>query len=149
MSKEDTQIRLRATSRSLPIALLRARERVMAPIRTMLADAGVTEQQWRVLRVLAEQDQADATDIARQACLLMPSLTRILQVLEKKGYCSRKMHETDRRRFVIRITEAGLALINDNIATSNAIFAQIEAEFGTDKLETLLDLLNELTEARN
>ena len=149
MTKEDTQIRLRATSRSLPIALLRARERVMAPIRTMLADAGVTEQQWRVLRVLAEQDQADATDIARQACLLMPSLTRILQVLEKKGYCNRTMHETDRRRFVIRITEAGLALINENIATSNAIFARIEAEFGTDKLETLLDLLNELTEVRN
>ena len=149
MTQDDTQNRLRATSRSLPIALLRARERVMAPIRTMLADAGVTEQQWRVLRVLAEQDHADATEIAHQACLLMPSLTRILQVLEKKGYCSRTAHETDRRRFVIRITEAGRKLINDNIPTSNAIFARIEEDFGTDKLETLLDLLNELTEVRS
>ena len=36
----------------LPIALMRAREQVMAPIRNMLADSGITEQQWRVLRVL-------------------------------------------------------------------------------------------------
>ena len=41
---------MRATTRSLPIALLRARERVMQPIRSILAKAEVTEAQWRVLR---------------------------------------------------------------------------------------------------
>ena len=41
---------LPSTSRSLPIALIRAREGVMAPIREMLAETGITEQQWRVLR---------------------------------------------------------------------------------------------------
>ncbi len=43
------------TNRSLPIALLRARETVMGPIRDMLATSGVNEQKWRVLRVLQEQ----------------------------------------------------------------------------------------------
>jgi hypothetical protein len=69
------------TNRSLPIALLRAREKVMGPIRAMLADVGVTEQQWRVLRVLAERGTLDPTEIADRSCLLMPSLTRILQTL--------------------------------------------------------------------
>ena len=40
------------TARSLPIALIRAREGVMLPIRDMLSETGITEQQWRVMRVL-------------------------------------------------------------------------------------------------
>ncbi|MDP5347500.1 MAG: MarR family transcriptional regulator, partial [Paracoccaceae bacterium] len=80
------------TNRSLPIALLRAREKVMGPIRAMLADVGVTEQQWRVLRVLAERGTLDPTEIADRSCLLMPSLTRILQTLTTKGLITREVH---------------------------------------------------------
>lgn len=142
----ETHQPVRATSRSLPIALLRARERVMGPIRAMLAEAGVTEQQWRVLRVLSEQGEVDATEIAHQACLLMPSLTRILQVLEKKSLCARRPHPTDRRRFLLAITPEGRALIERNIPESNRIFAELEAEYGKDRIEALLDLLGELTD---
>ncbi|MCP3972598.1 MAG: homoprotocatechuate degradation operon regulator HpaR [Rhodobacteraceae bacterium] len=144
----DSKNRMRATSRSLPIALLRARDRVMGPIRAMLADAGVTEQQWRVLRVLAEQGPADATEIARQACLLMPSLTRIIQGLEKRAYCTRSPHPTDRRRFVIEITGTGRELIERNIPQSTRIFAELEAEFGKERIEALLDMLNDLSAAK-
>ena len=42
----------RDTRRSLPMALLRARETVMARFRPMLAENDINEQQWRVLRVL-------------------------------------------------------------------------------------------------
>ena len=143
----DNDIHLRATSRSLPIALLRARERVMGPIRSMLVDAGVTEQQWRVLRVLDETGPSDATEIAKTACLLMPSLTRILQVLETKALCSRRAHPSDKRRTVVEITNSGRDLIARNIPTSNQIFAELESEFGTERLEQLLDLLNELVVA--
>ena len=56
-----------ATSRSLPIALLRAREAVMGNFRPMLADFDVTEQQWRVMRVLSEAGRLDASDLAARA----------------------------------------------------------------------------------
>ena len=138
----------RTTSRSLPIALLRARERVMGPIRKMLADAGVTEQQWRVLRVINERSQPDATEVAQAACLLMPSLTRILNVLESKGLCTKSAHPTDRRRTLLQITEAGQALIADNTPESNRIFDALEREFGKAKLDRLLDLLNELVDGK-
>ena len=147
-NSDDSPRPLRATSRSLPIALLRARERVMGPIRAMLADAGVTEQQWRVLRVLDERGAVDATEIAHEACLLMPSLTRILGILGDKGLCTRRSHPTDRRRFLVEITGEGRALIAANIDESNRIFARLEAEFGKDRLDVLLDLLGELTDQR-
>ena len=144
-AKSKITLHVRSTSRSLPIALLRAREKVMAPIRAMLADAGVTEQQWRVLRVLAEQGSMDPTEIADASCLLMPSLTRILKVLEAKGFVTRRSHETDRRRMIIEITPDGGNLIEANIPQSNRIFAELEAEIGKERVEQLLDLLNKLT----
>lgn len=132
------------TNRSLPIALLRAREKVMGPIRAMLADVGVTEQQWRVLRVLAERGTLDPTEIADRSCLLMPSLTRILQTLTAKGLITREAHPTDRRRQLVSITDAGRQLIADNLKESQRLNAWLRESFGADKLDALLDLLNEL-----
>lgn len=132
------------TNRSLPIALLRAREKVMGPIRAMLADVGVTEQQWRVLRVLAERGTLDATEIADRSCLLMPSLTRILQTLTAKGLISRAPHPTDKRRQLVTITAQGRQLIADNLQESQRLNAWLRESFGEAKLNALLDLLNEL-----
>jgi homoprotocatechuate degradation regulator HpaR len=133
-----------ATSRSLPIALLRARERVMGPIRKMLMDVGITEQQWRVLRTVEEQGPIDPTSISEQACLLLPSLTRILHKLEEKALIAREPDATDRRKQIVRITPAGAKLIADNLATSLQLMQDIREQIGPDRFETLLDLLNEL-----
>lgn len=132
------------TNRSLPIALLRAREKVMGPIRAMLADVGVTEQQWRVLRVLNECGKLDPTEIAERSCLLLPSLTRILQTLESKTLISRAPHPTDRRKQLVSITENGGQLIQDNLKESQQLNVWLQESFGSEKLEALLDLLNEL-----
>ena len=132
------------TSRSLPIALLRARERVMGPIRKMLADAGVTEQQWRVLRVLNEEGPQEPTHIADRACLLLPSLTRILQKLEAKDLIVRRMHPCDRRRQIIDISEKGNQIIKDNIQVTIHLAEDLRTKMGPERHEALLDLLNEL-----
>lgn len=142
--KPDFGRKLRATSRALPIALLRAREKTMAQIRPMLAQAGVTEQQWRVLRVLSEEGGMDPTDIAERSCLLLPSLTRILRFLEEDGKITRTRHQTDGRRLLVEITDDGRALIDHNAPLSNEIYAALESSFGVDKMDQLLDLLDEL-----
>ncbi|OUS38407.1 homoprotocatechuate degradation operon regulator, HpaR [Rhodobacterales bacterium 56_14_T64] len=132
------------TNRSLPIALLRARERVMGPIRALLSDVDLTEQQWRVLRVVQESGAIDPTQIAEQACLLLPSLTRILQKLEDKQMISRARDQVDRRKQVITITADGEAVILDNLEASLALVAETRAKMGEERYEALLDLLNEL-----
>ncbi len=144
--KRDMKNRLPSTARSLPIALLRARERVMGPIRKLLSDVDLTEQQWRVLRVVQESDGIDPTEIADQACLLLPSLTRILQKLDEKGLISRERDKVDRRRQIIRITAAGEKIIEANIAASIAIVDRTREKMGEERYEALLDLLNDLDE---
>jgi homoprotocatechuate degradation regulator HpaR len=130
-SSDDTPKPLRGTRRSLPIALLRARETVMGPIREMLSQSNINEQKWRVLRVLDERGPTELTQVAKDACLLLPSLTRIIRAMEEEGLAT-------------RMTEAGRALILAHMAESNAIFARLERDFGQEKVEQLLDLLDEL-----
>lgn len=145
MSSPDTPAQpLRRTRRSLPIALLRARETVMGPIREMLSQSDINEQKWRVLRVLDERGPTELTLVAKDACLLLPSLTRIIRAMEDEGLATRATDETDRRKTIATITDAGRALIVAHMAESNAIFARLERDFGHDKLEQLLDLLDEL-----
>lgn len=144
MSQNDTDPPLRRTGRSLPIALLRARETVMGPIRDMLTTSGVNEQKWRVLRVVQEHGPMELTHVAQEACLLLPSLTRIIRAMEDEGLIARATPKSDRRKAIVTITETGSALIRAHSSASKAIFDQLEADFGHDNLETLLDLLENL-----
>jgi len=135
---------LPATDRSLPIALTRAREKVMLPIRQMLAASGITEQQWRILRVLYEQGPLDFTTLAEQACLLMPSLTRIVQSMAEKGLVTRVTREEDRRRQSVNITTKGCDIIEDNLDEASAIAKRFEQLLGKRQLATLLATLKQL-----
>ncbi|WP_420012337.1 homoprotocatechuate degradation operon regulator HpaR [Tateyamaria sp.] len=136
--------KLPSTSRSLPIALIRAREGVMLPIRDMLGETGITEQQWRVLRVLSEYGRLDAKTLADRSSLLFPSLTRIATTLRGKGLITQERDGVDRRRQFIEITAAGQKIIDDNAGHSAQIVAELKAKLGAEDYETLLDLLARL-----
>ena len=132
---------LPSTTRSLPIALIRARENVMSPIRRMLAESGLTEQQWRVLRVLSEYGPQDTTEVADRTALLLPSLSRILQTMSEKGLVIRVQDTVDRRRQTVQITKAGQKIIDDNLEEALTIVEGFKARVGAANYELLLDLL--------
>ncbi|ASJ73354.1 hypothetical protein IMCC3135_16360 [Granulosicoccus antarcticus IMCC3135] len=113
----------------------------MPPIREMLAETGITEQQWRVLRVLAEYGSQDTSTLADRACLLFPSLTRIAQTMNKKGLISVCRDETDRRRQIISITGTGQKIIDDNTEQAALIVEGFKETLGKKNYEQLLDLL--------
>lgn len=126
---------------------MRAREAVMQYFRPHHRRHGVTEQQWRVLRVLYKSGELETTELARQALLLAPSLTRILRDLEATKMIHRRWLETDRRRSVIGISATGVALLAKVAPLSEASFAQITRLYGEDRLTELFRLLKELEEA--
>lgn len=146
MTRSDPSNRpeIRRTSRSLPIALLRARETVMGPIREMLAQSGINEQKWRVLRVLDEEGPMEQTSLAARACLLLSSLTRILKTMEGEGLLTRASDPGDRRKSIVSVTDKGRGLIRTHLPQAEAIFAALTARYGADRMEELLDLLEEL-----
>lgn len=120
----------------------------MGPIRDMLASSGVNEQKWRVLRVLQESGPLELTPLAQEACLLLPSLTRMARTMEDEGLVTRAVPPEDRRKVVLAITPAGEALVRAHSAESRAIFDEIERRFGRARMEELLDLLEELRQLK-
>jgi homoprotocatechuate degradation regulator HpaR len=116
----------------------------MGPIREFLSQSGINEQGWRVLRVLGERGPLELSMLAKEACLLLPSLTRIARNMEAEGLITRQTPPEDRRKAVVTITAKGTDLIARHAGESAAYFQRLEAEFGTERLETLLDLLEGL-----
>lgn len=136
----------RDTRHALPMALLRAREQVMARFRPMLADHDINEQQWRVLRVLNEGGALDAAELAARANILAPSLTRMIRAMTERGLIRRSKDETDGRRVILEVAPAGVALIASVSPESHMIYRQLTQEFGVERLDALLTLLDALAE---
>ncbi|MEM7061011.1 MAG: MarR family transcriptional regulator [Pseudomonadota bacterium] len=116
----------------------------MAPIREMLSETGITEQQWRVLRVLAEFGRMDTKTLADRSSLLFPSLTRIAATLRDKGLVTQTRDDKDRRRQFVEITAVGQRIIDEHTPQAASIVASFKKTLGEQDYETLLDLLTRL-----
>lgn len=134
----------RSTNRSIPIALSRAREAVMAHFRPLLTERGFTEQQWRVMRTLHESGPLEATQLAEKSALLLPSLTRIVKALEQQEVIFRTRDQYDGRRALIHLSSANSELMDREAIRTEEAYATIETTFDADKTELLLNLLSEL-----
>ncbi len=146
MNKVKNFSTLRPTNQSLPISLLKTREWIMDEVRPVLHANDLTEQQWRVLRVVAEEGFADATTVASRACILAPSLTRILRNLTEKGVLGSTRDENDGRRLMIYLTPKGEELIATVSPQTWVVFERMRERVGNEKWEQLLELLKQVRE---
>ena len=123
--------------RNLPHLLLHARETLMAHFRPLLNEAGVTEQQWRVLRTLSETGPMEPNQIARSCQLLSPSLTRMLAGMQEQGLIKWVRSSSDQRRQEISLTPKSNKLIDGMRPQVDAKYLEIEARIGKELLERL------------
>lgn len=134
--------------RNLPRLLLQAREAVMQHTRPSLREHGLSDQQWRVLRVLGEHAREpggiETGRIAREAFLLGPSLTGVLTRMERDGLIARERCSQDARRTVVRATPAGLKLVRRLSATIEAHYDWLEQRLSKARLAQLYALLDEV-----
>lgn len=67
----------------------------------------ITVDQWLVLKHLYEQEEMKQNALAEMINKDNPTLTRIIDLLCKKGLTERVLHPTDRRSFIVRLTREG------------------------------------------
>lgn len=137
----------RLKRRNLPLLLLKAREALMEIRRPALRQHGLSDQQWRVLRVLSDPVNTAGLEtgrLAREAHLLGPSLTGVLSRMERDGLVLRHRSEEDARRSVVCVTEVGMKLAVSLSAVIESQYDDLEARIGGAKLNQIYDLLDEL-----
>ena len=132
--------------RNLPRLLLQAREAVMAHTRPSLREHQLSDQQWRVLRVLGEHGAVETGRVAREAFILGPSLTGVLARMERDGLIRRARDPADQRRTVIEATAKGMRMVQQLSHSIEAHYAWMEKSLGKQKLSQLYVLLDEVIE---
>lgn len=136
------------TRPSLTLALLQAREAAMSFFRPSLNEHGLTEQQWRVIRILRERGEMEVHQLSELACILKPSMTGVLNRLERDGLVSRCKSEHDQRRVLTSLTNQGQQCFLAMVGDMEDNYRKILQQFGEDKLSELLVLLNDLKQIK-
>ena len=114
LQREIKQTRpFRSTSQEALLGLLRTTDLLQRRVAKVLAPAGITQQQYNVLRILrgAGPDGLPTLTIADRMIERTPGVTRLIDRLVAKNWVSRERARDDRRRVDCRITEDGLALL--------------------------------------
>tara|TARA_R110002049_G_scaffold298835_1_gene488796 strand:+ start:3283 stop:3753 length:471 start_codon:yes stop_codon:yes gene_type:complete len=131
--------------RSLAVACTRGREAVVSRFRKLLNREGLSEQQWRVLRILYDHGSLTSVDIASLACIHKVSISRIIKSLENQGYTIRTTSGSDARARNIELTEYGRRWMKPLVGEALIIHRQIADDFGIEQYEQLLYLLKKLS----
>lgn len=135
---------MRKHEESLPLKLLQAREAAMRFFRPVLQEIPLTEQQWRVIRVLAEHKELESKQLADLCCILSPSLTGIINRLEQQGYIKRRRSSDDQRRILISLTIKAKEMFEITAPILEARYQLITQQFTEQNLVELISLLNKL-----
>lgn len=113
----------------------------MAHTRPSLRAHGLSDQQWRVLRVLGEHaqdpDGVETGRVAKEAFLLGPSLTGVLTRMARDGLIERSPCPQDARRTVVRATAAGLEKVQALSQSIEAHYDWMERQLGKQALQNL------------
>lgn len=121
---------IRPLEQSLPIQLLEAHDLVMRYFRPMLLRFRMTDQQWRVLRVIAADGEVDFRVLSGR-CLIQPaSLSRMLDTMETDGRIIRRVNPRDARQRLVSLAPAGQAVFTQASVETEAIHRRLEADLG-------------------
>lgn len=135
---------MRKFNDSIPLKLLKARESTMAFFRPILQEAGLTEQQWRVIRALNEYEELESKQLAELCCILSPSLTGIINRLETQGHLKRRKSTEDQRRVLISLTDQAKQLFKELSPRLEGRYGDLTNQISKEKIEQLNTLLSEL-----
>jgi homoprotocatechuate degradation regulator HpaR len=130
--------------RNLPLLLLQARERVLSHFRPLLNANGVTEQQWRIVRVLYEVPSLEPREIVELCRISSPSMAGVLARMEELGLVTRRRLPHDQRRVRVSLTARARAMAARMAPKIDATYRRIERTIGAEFSARLQQALDQL-----
>ena len=71
----------------------------------------ITIDQWLVLKTLRDNPDISLAQVGRDVFKDVASITRIVQLLETKGYVGKAANENDKRRVTLKLTRHGISAV--------------------------------------
>lgn len=109
---------------------------------------GLTDATWRPIYYLNfSKTPMRQTDLARSLSLEAPSLVRLLDVLEKRGYVVRETDEEDRRSKLVSITEEWRSVAALVSRVADEVTARLTEDVSSQELEECCGVLDRVEQA--
>ncbi|HIV85440.1 MAG TPA: MarR family transcriptional regulator [Candidatus Monoglobus merdigallinarum] len=114
------------------------------------SDLPVSSKEFFILKTIYSRERRGehitATELSRIFCVSKPAITQFAASLKKNGYIVKKKSSDDRRITHIALTKKAYDLIND---IDKYLYKRFDftKEFGTEKFNQLLNLIDEFVEA--
>lgn len=104
----------------------------------------ITPEQWTVLIYLWEKDGVTQQELCNATFRDKPSMTRLLDNMEKLHLVVRISQESDRRINLIHLTKTGRELEQNARAISNQTLQEALVDVNLDELQIIQDVLRKI-----
>ncbi len=132
-------------SRSLPMMLYRTLDVVMPRFSRIFNEFGLTETQWRVLRVLWQHEPIPFSKLADLTLIPAPSLVGVVDRLTKNGLARRRRSDADRRIVFVHTTRRGQALESKVTPLVDKAYAELRSSVDAKSWRALLNGLEQIS----
>jgi MarR family transcriptional regulator, organic hydroperoxide resistance regulator len=136
-------------SRYLSFLLASAHRQMRIGLSNSIGDEDFTEEHWRILQVLSDEQGRSMGDLAERVLLNGPALTKNIDKLVSRGVVQRAADGVDNRRVLVFISDLGLEVVTRLKERVDAHHDSIEDALGPRKTLQLKKLLESLIAETN
>lgn len=106
----------------------------------------ITPEQWVLLKIVTQYKGITQVELAQKAVKDTASITRILDILERKEFLKREQDSNDRRKYIITATQKGYKYVDDNLDFIKTIRKDALKGITKAELDTLRTILEKMQE---
>ncbi len=108
------------------------------------AGLGITVDQWVLLKIIEENESLSQSELAEKSLRDPASITRTLDILQRKNLVSREPIPENRRQYDVQLTEEGTEFVKANMNMVEAHRARSIEGFSEEELTTLKSFLQRI-----
>lgn len=108
---------------------------------SVVKESGLSPAQMHTIEVIGHRENMRMKELAERLAITTGTLTVSVDKLEQKGFVKRKPHESDRRSWLIVLTDKGKDVFEQHHKFHDEFTAEITAELSSDQVVELSALL--------
>jgi DNA-binding MarR family transcriptional regulator len=128
-------------SEYLAFLLASAHRRMRLGLAQSIASEDVTEEQWRILQVLSDEQGRSMGELAERVLMNHPALTKNIDKLVGRSLVQRSTDASDSRKVLVYISDLGLETVGRLKKSVDGHHDAVTGALGARKTEQLKKLL--------
>lgn len=105
---------------------------------------GMKPYEWRTMAILGSGPEMTSAEIVARSSMDKVSVSRAVSSFRRRGWLIERPHRTDSRRKVLRLSKAGLAVLDDLVPRMKEIERALLADLTVDEVADLMRLMRKV-----